>query len=87
MPELALRKYRRFFPSRGSGSQSPNMYALFQQFMKEEEQVGRLNKDITLEQAVQICFTIFCGAFLTAQLYNSTDIGRFYETRIWVCLK
>ena len=31
--------------------------------MKEEEQVGRLNKDITLEQAVQICFTIFMARF------------------------
>ena len=63
MPELSPAEVSRFSRHEEAGSQSPNMYALFQQFMKEEEQVGRLNKDITLEQAVQICFTIFMARF------------------------
>ncbi|GIO95808.1 hypothetical protein J14TS5_08940 [Paenibacillus lautus] len=83
MPELSSAEVSLLFPGHEeAGSKSPNMYDLFQRFMKEEEQAGRLNKAFTLEQAVQICFTIFYGAFLTAQLYNSTEIGRFYETHL-----
>ncbi|MGG4094673.1 TetR/AcrR family transcriptional regulator [Paenibacillus lautus] len=83
MPELSSAEVSLLFPGHEeAGSKSPNMYDLFQQFMKEEEQAGRLNKTFTLEQAVQICFTIFYGAFLTAQLYNSTEISRFYETHL-----
>ncbi|MGG3504344.1 helix-turn-helix domain-containing protein [Paenibacillus lautus] len=83
MPELSSAEVSLLFPGHEeAGSKSPNMYDLFQQFMKEEEQAGRLNKVFTLEQAVQICFTIFYGAFLTAQLYNSTEISRFYETHL-----
>lgn len=83
MPELSPAEVSLLFPGdEEAGSRSPNMYELFQQFMKEEDQAGRLNKALTLEQAVQICFTIFYGAFLTAQLYNSTDIGCFYETHL-----
>lgn len=83
MPELSPAEVSLLFPGHEeAGSRSPNMYELFQQFMKEEEQTGRLNKALTLEQAVQICFTVFYGAFLTAQLYNSTEIGRFYETHL-----
>ncbi|MGG3282214.1 TetR/AcrR family transcriptional regulator [Paenibacillus solani] len=83
MPELSLAEVSLLFPGHEEeGSQSPNMYAMFQQFMVEEEQAGNLNKHLTLEQAVQICFTIFYGAFLTAQLYNSTEIGHFYETHL-----
>ncbi|WP_054403422.1 TetR/AcrR family transcriptional regulator [Paenibacillus solani] len=83
MPELSPAEVSLLFPGHEeAGSKSPNMYDLFQQFMKEEDQAGRLNKALTLEQAVQICFTIFYGAFLTAQLYNSTEIDRFYETHL-----
>jgi len=83
MPELSAAEVSLLFPGhQEEGSQSPNMFALFLRFMEEEEQSGNLNKHLTLEQAVQICFTIFYGAFLTAQLYNSTEIGRFYETHL-----
>ncbi|RAR41310.1 TetR/AcrR family transcriptional regulator [Paenibacillus sp. MDMC362] len=83
MPELSPAEVSLLFPGHEeAGSRSPNMYELFQQFMEKEAQAGRLNKTLTLEQAVQICFTIFYGAFLTAQLYNSTDIGCFYETHL-----
>lgn len=83
MPELSPAEVSLLFPGHEEeGSQSPNMYGLFQRFMKEEEQAGNLNQHLTLEQAVQICFTIFYGAFLTAQLYNSTEIGDFYETHL-----
>lgn len=83
MPELSPAEVSLLFPGHEeAGSRSPNMYELFQQFMKEEDQAGRLNKALTLEQAVQICFTTFYGAFLTAQLYNSTEISRFYETHL-----
>lgn len=83
MPELSRAEVSLLFPGQEeAGSQSPNMYVLFEQFMKDEHQAGKLNYTLTLEQAVQICFTIFYGAFLTAQLYNSTDIGRFYETHL-----
>ncbi|ACX66891.1 TetR/AcrR family transcriptional regulator [Paenibacillus sp. Y412MC10] len=83
MPELSPAEVSLLFPGHEeAGSRSPNMYDLFQQFMKDEDQAGRLNKALTLEQAVQICFTTFYGAFLTAQLYNSTEIGCFYETHL-----
>lgn len=83
MPELSPAEVSLLFPGHEeAGSKSPNMYDLFQQFMKEEDHAGRLTKAFTLEQAVQICFTIFYGAFLTAQLYHSTEIGRFYETHL-----
>ncbi|MGG4345408.1 TetR/AcrR family transcriptional regulator [Paenibacillus lautus] len=83
MPELSPAEVSLLFPGHEeAGSKSPNMYDLFQQFMKEEDHAGRLNKAFALEQAVQICFTIFYGAFLTAQLYHSTEIGRFYETHL-----
>lgn len=83
MPELSQAEVSLLFPGHEeAGSRSPNMYELFQQFMKDEAQAGRLNKALTLEQAVQICFTTFYGAFLTAQLYNSTEISRFYETHL-----
>lgn len=83
MPELSPAEVSLLFPGQEEeGSQSPNMFALFLRFMEEEEQSGNLNKHLTLEQAVQICFTIFYGAFLTAQLYNSPEIGHFYETHL-----
>lgn len=83
MPELSQAEVSLLFPGHEeAGSQSPNMFVLFQQFMKEEQQVGKLNNSLTLEQSVQICFTIFYGAFLTAQLYNSADISRFYDTHL-----
>lgn len=83
MPELSPAEVSLLFPGQEeTGSLSPNMYELFQQFMKEEAEVGNLNKALTLEQAVQIGFTVFYGAFLTAQLYNSTDIEHFYETHL-----
>ncbi|CAH1191951.1 MULTISPECIES: TetR/AcrR family transcriptional regulator [Paenibacillus] len=83
MPELSRAEVSLLFPGQEeAGSQSPNMFVLFEQFMRDEQQAGKLHYTLTLEQAVQICFTIFYGAFLTAQLYNSTDIGRFYETHM-----
>jgi hypothetical protein len=55
------------------GAQSPNMFDLFHQCMTEAKATGKLRNDVTLEMAVQVLFTVFYGAFLTAQLYDSSE--------------
>ncbi|WP_311198802.1 hypothetical protein [Paenibacillus hexagrammi] len=43
---------------------------------------GTLREGVTPEMAVKSLFTIFYGAFLTAQLYGSTEIMDFYEGQL-----
>ncbi|MFD0713092.1 TetR/AcrR family transcriptional regulator [Paenibacillus sp. GCM10027626] len=83
MPELSEAEVRLLFPGHEElGAESPNMFALFQQFMMEAKGDGKLRNDVTVEKAVKVLFTIFYGAFLTAQMYASSDIAGFYETHL-----
>lgn len=43
---------------------------------------GELREQFSVEQAVQYLFTVFYGAFLTAQLYGAEDIYDFYEAHL-----
>lgn len=83
MPELSRAEVALLFPNHTDiGAESPNMYRLFRRFMETEAVAGRLNPSLSVEQAVQICFTVFYGAFLTAQLYGASDVGRIYEDHL-----
>lgn len=83
MPELSRAEVALLFPNHTDiGAESPNMYRLFRRFMETEAAAGRLNPSLSVEQAVKICFTVFYGAFLTAQLYGASDVGRIYEDHL-----
>ncbi|WP_042169438.1 TetR/AcrR family transcriptional regulator [Paenibacillus gorillae] len=83
MPEMSKAEVLLLFPHHVKlGSQSPNMFELFHQCMTEAHTSGKLRSGITVDRAVQLLLTIFYGAFLTAQLYNSPDVADVYETHL-----
>ncbi|RXZ79079.1 TetR/AcrR family transcriptional regulator [Paenibacillaceae bacterium] len=83
MPELSEAEVRLLFPGQEElGAINPNMLEVFQQSMNEAKADGELRKEFTLDRAVQMLFTVFYGAFLTAQLYDSSDIVNIYETHL-----
>jgi AcrR family transcriptional regulator len=83
MPELSQAEVRLLFPGHETeGAVSPNMFELFRRCMMEASADGTLRPEITAEFAVKGLFTIFYGAFLTAQLYASTDIADIYEAHL-----
>jgi len=83
MPVLSEAEVRLLFVEHEElGAQSPDMYQMFHQFMVEANAEGQLKQDVTVELAIQSLFTIFYGAFLTANLYGSTEIETFYENHL-----
>ncbi|MFF2092272.1 TetR/AcrR family transcriptional regulator [Paenibacillus sp. NPDC058174] len=83
MPEMSKAEVLLLFPHHVElGSRSPNMFELFHQCMTEAHKSGQLRSGITVDRAVQLLLTIFYGAFLTAQLYNSPDVADVYETHL-----
>ncbi|TCZ78917.1 TetR/AcrR family transcriptional regulator [Paenibacillus albiflavus] len=83
MPVLSDAEVRMLFPDHEEiGAQEPDMYLMFRQFMMEANTEGRLKEDVTMDLAIQSLFTIFYGAFLTANLYGSTEIETFYENHL-----
>ncbi|MGZ9586723.1 TetR/AcrR family transcriptional regulator [Paenibacillus marinisediminis] len=83
MPELSKAEVRLLFPDHEElGAQSPNMFELFTRCMEEARSQGNLRTDVTVDMAVQVLFTVFYGAFLTAHLYASSDINAFYESHL-----
>ncbi len=83
MPEMSEAEILLLFPNyQVIGAQSPNMFDLFHRCMTEAKINGTLRIDVTLEMAVQVLFTVFYGAFLTAQLYNSSETNSFYEAHL-----
>ncbi|WP_261807817.1 TetR/AcrR family transcriptional regulator [Paenibacillus sp. N3.4] len=88
MPELSEAEVRLLFPGDEEiGAQTPDMFELFQRCMSEAVMDGELREEFTVETAVKVLFTVFYGAFLTAQLYASSDIADFYETHLQLLLK
>ncbi|KRF38583.1 TetR/AcrR family transcriptional regulator [Paenibacillus sp. Soil787] len=83
MPELSEAEVLLLFPGHEEvGAQTPDMYKLFRRCMTEADTEGQLRKEFTVETAVKVLFTVFYGAFLTAQLYGSKDIKGFYNTHL-----
>ena len=83
MPELSKAEVRLLFPGHEElGARTPDMFALFERCMTEAKLDGKLKEDITVELAVKGLFTVFYGAFLTAQLYASADFADFYESHL-----
>ncbi|MDQ0872550.1 AcrR family transcriptional regulator [Paenibacillus sp. V4I3] len=83
MPELSEAEVHLLFPGHEEvGAQTPDMYKLFHRCMTEADTDGKLRKEFTVETAVKVLFTVFYGAFLTAQLYSSKDIKGFYNTHL-----
>lgn len=83
MPEMSHAEVRLLFPGHEEiGAQAPNMFDLFQRCMIEANRNGKLRKDVTVDMAVKVLFTVFYGAFLSAQLYASSEIVNFYEVHL-----
>jgi len=83
MPELSRAEVHLLFPGHEElGSKEPNMFELFHQSMTEANADGSLRLGITVEMAEKGMFTVFYGAFLTAQLYAASDLVSFYETHL-----
>ncbi|KKO50791.1 TetR/AcrR family transcriptional regulator [Paenibacillus sp. DMB20] len=83
MPEMTQAEVLLLFPGREeAGGESPDMFALFQRCMEEAAELGHLKPGISVPDAVQFLFTVFYGAFLTAQLYASDRISAFYDTQL-----
>lgn len=83
MPELSEAEIGLLFPGHEElGAETPDMYKIFYRSMSEAIVDGELKNEFTAETAVKVLFTVFYGAFLTAQLYDSSDIADFYETHL-----
>ena len=83
MPEMSEAEVQLLFPGHEDiGAEPPNMFALFRQCAAEAEQDGMLRHGLSAGDAVQFLFTVFYGAFLTSQLYASSQIADFYETQL-----
>lgn len=83
MPEMSEAEVRLLFPGHEEiGSRTPNMFELFQRWMTEASAGGELKKEVSVDMAVQSLFTIFYGAFLTANLYGSKDFEAFYDNHL-----
>lgn len=83
MPELSEAEVSLLFPgNRELGRQDPNLFALFRQLAEEAQADGELREGIAPETAVQMLFTIFYGAFLTAHLYRSQDVMAVYDSHL-----
>ncbi|MEK8130735.1 TetR/AcrR family transcriptional regulator [Paenibacillus filicis] len=88
MPELSEAEVRLLFPGHEDlGALAPDMFKLFRQCMTEAEAAGELREGVTVDMAVKALFTVFYGAFLTAQLYASADIEGFYEAHLGLLQK
>jgi len=83
MPELSEAEIRLLFSGHEEvGAKTPDMHQLFHRCMSEAVMNGELKKEFTAETAVKVLFTVFYGAFLTAQLYGSSNIADFYESHL-----
>ncbi|WP_079914077.1 TetR/AcrR family transcriptional regulator [Paenibacillus sp. 32352] len=88
MPELSEAEIYLLFPEhREIGRQDPNLFELFRQFVEEAHADGELREGITPGMAVQMAFTIFYGAFLTAHLYRSNDVMGVYEAHLKLLMR
>ncbi|WP_054957754.1 TetR/AcrR family transcriptional regulator [Paenibacillus dakarensis] len=83
MPGFTPAEVQLLFPGHETlGAKIPNMFTLFERFMQEALQDGKLKPGISVPDAVAFLFTVFYGAFLTSQLYASEDILGFYESQL-----
>lgn len=87
MPQLSEAEVLLLFPGHEEeGEKTPDMFELFHRCMSEAKADGELNRIYTVETAVQVLFTVFYGAFLTAQLYAAPDLANVYETHLQLLL-
>ncbi|MNZ54695.1 hypothetical protein D3C78_726060 [compost metagenome] len=83
MPQLSEAEVTLLFEGHEDiGAKEPDMFQLFRQCMEEASASGQLKPNMTVDMAVPILFTVFYGAFLTAQLYQATDIEQVYEDHL-----
>lgn len=83
MQDMAEAEVHLLFPAHiEQGSVKPNMYELFTRWMIEARQEGGLKPHLSIEDAVQVLFTIFYGAFLTAQQYQAVDLEGIYNMHL-----
>lgn len=83
MPELSEAEVRLLFPEHvEAGRATPDMLDLYERCMEEAREDGTLRPDISMDTAVKALFTIFYGAYLTAQQFGSEDISGFYEAHL-----
>lgn len=88
MPELSAEEISLLFPGHEAiGAEPPDMFKLFHRCMVEAREDGELREGFSVEQAVQFLFTVFYGAFLTAQLYGTEDIYEVYETHLQILIQ
>ncbi|WP_028549935.1 TetR/AcrR family transcriptional regulator [Paenibacillus sp. UNC451MF] len=88
MPELSEAEVYLLFPDHMElGRQDPNLFELYRQFMEEAHADGELREGITAATAVQMAFTIFYGAFLTAHLYRSEDVMKVYDEHLKLLIR
>jgi len=88
MPELSVGEIRLLFPGHEElGARTPDMFEVFRRSISEAMAAGELRNEFTVDTAVKVLFTVFYGAFLTAQLYATSDIADFYETHLQLLAK
>ncbi|WP_080832101.1 TetR/AcrR family transcriptional regulator [Cohnella massiliensis] len=86
MPEMSAAEICLLFPEYEEiGARTPHMHRLFYRCMEEAREEGRLNRNTTPDTAVKVLFTVFYGAFLTAQAYGEDDFETIYEIHLrWI---
>lgn len=88
MPELSEAEVYLLFPDHMElGRQDPNLFVLYRRFMEEAHEDGELKEGIKPADAVQMVFTIFYGAFLTAHLYRSSDVMGVYDAHLKLLMR
>ncbi|GAA0361881.1 TetR/AcrR family transcriptional regulator [Bacillus horti] len=83
MPELSEAEIQLLFPDHVNLSRrAPSLYDIFYLSMTEANQSGALKAEVPIDHAVKALFTIFYGAFLTAQQFESEEIAMFYDIHL-----
>jgi len=60
----------------------PNLGDLFHRFISEARHDGEIRSDRSIDDLVQLLFSIFYGAYLTAHIYQERDIMKVYEMHL-----
>ncbi|MDR7314313.1 helix-turn-helix domain-containing protein [Brevibacillus nitrificans] len=83
VPKLTEAELSLLFPERDThGVEEVTLDQIFKRCVKEIKEEGELVDQVTAEEAVELLFSIFYGAFLSAHLFRSTDYLAYYDMHL-----
>ncbi|GED32140.1 TetR/AcrR family transcriptional regulator [Brevibacillus centrosporus] len=83
VPKLTEAELSLLFPERDThGVEEVTLDQIFKRCVKEIKEEKELVDQVTAEEAVELLFSIFYGAFLSAHLFRSTDYMAYYDMHL-----